>query len=80
MLVRLALLALAIYGIYRWRRWRRSRARGRDSAGSDEAPPGTAQPIIPCRRCGTFVPRDQALPGPGHRIYCSGECRDADNR
>lgn len=75
MLLRLALLGLIIYGIYRWRRWRRSLPSRRP--GSERSAPPESQSMVPCRRCGTFLPRSDALPGPGERLFCSERCRDA---
>jgi formamidopyrimidine-DNA glycosylase len=75
MLLRAALLALIIYGFYRWRRYRRSLGQG-SSGGRRQQTSNHSQPMLPCRRCGTFVPRDDALPGPRGQSFCSSECRD----
>lgn len=81
MLLRAALLVLLIYGFYRWRRWRRlshqpGPTRPRDG-GKGEGRGKESQPMVPCRQCGTFVPRDQALFGPNGQAFCSPACRDA---
>ena len=77
MLLRLALLGLIIYGIYRWRRWRRSLPSRRPRPDPERGARPETQSMVPCRRCGTFLPRSDALPGPGERLYCSKRCRDA---
>ena len=77
MLLRAALLALIIYGFYRWRRYRR--ALGQRSTGERRQKKAEdSQPMLPCRRCGTFIPRDEALPGQRGQSFCSPECRDQD--
>ena len=84
MLLRAAILLLLVYGFYRWRRWRRLSHRqgpGKpQSGGKGEEGEKKSQPMLPCRHCGTFVPRDEALPGPGEHLFCSPGCRDAHPR
>jgi ribosomal protein L32 len=36
--------------------------------------PGTSEELVACARCGTYVPRDRALPGPGGSALCGETC------
>jgi len=36
-----------------------------------------ARQLVPCSRCGTLVPEDRALLGPGGERYCKSSCLEA---
>lgn len=38
-------------------------------------PPGAPQEMVECAACGVHLPRSDALPGPGGRLYCCAEHR-----
>jgi len=69
----LRLLALAVLLFLAYRLIRRALASLRPPRA--DAPPSTeSQPVVPCKTCGTFIPRDQArTDGEGH-YFCSAPC------
>ncbi len=72
MILRLLAFALAVYLVYRLIRW------GMDILASPKRPspgPPPDQPIVPCKACGTFIPRDEADVDDRGHIFCSTECR-----
>ena len=73
MILRLIALAVLIFFVYRLLR------RAAD-AFLPKPPPNPkapeSQPIVPCKACGTFVPRDRALTDERGEHFCSAECRD----
>jgi hypothetical protein len=73
MILRLIALALLVYFAYRLIR-RAADTFLPKSPPNPKAP--ESQPIVPCKACGTFVPRDNALTDEGGDHYCSEQCRD----
>jgi hypothetical protein len=71
----LRLLALAVLIYFAYRLIRRAADALLPKAPPDPKAPDT-QPIVPCKACGTFVPRNQALTDDRGDHYCSPECRD----
>jgi uncharacterized protein len=59
------------------------RANRRADAPKGEAPPpqpgpGVPQDMVRCAVCALHLPRADALPGPGGRLYCCAEHRAKD--
>ena len=55
--------------------WRNGRI---ERKGPDARAPGAAagpQEMVACEVCGVHLPRTDALPGPGGRLYCCQEHR-----
>lgn len=55
--------------------WRNNRAPEQDHKVRQKTPPGQPQDMIACALCDLHVPRTDALPGPGGKLYCSAEHR-----
>jgi hypothetical protein len=73
MILRLIALALLIFFAYRLIR------RAADAFLPKPPPDPKApdsQPIVPCKACGTFVPRDRAVTDDSGDHFCSEQCRD----
>jgi len=59
--------------------WRNNRAPAREKQTPPRAP-GQPQDMIACALCELHVPRTDALPGPGGKLYCSAEHRNRAER
>ncbi|MFA9459363.1 PP0621 family protein [Thiohalorhabdus methylotrophus] len=71
----LRLIALAILLFFAYRAIRRVLSKLQPPQADSRIP--DSQPVVPCKSCGTFVPKKQALEdGQGH-FYCSDKCREA---
>jgi uncharacterized protein len=77
-LFRLLLLALAIWLIIRLLRRLLGRDRGTRRAATGK-PPALGVPMLPCARCGVFVPENEAVTAHG-KVYCSPQHAEADHR
>ena len=67
----LLLLAIVFAAFLLWRN-------NREPARGKQAPPrapGQPQDMIACALCDLHVPRTDAMPGPGGKLYCSAEHR-----
>ncbi|MEF8794624.1 PP0621 family protein [Thiohalorhabdus sp.] len=71
----LRLIALAILIFFAYRLIRRAADRLLPQAPPDPKAP-ESQPIVPCKACGTFVPRDEAIIDDDGDQFCSEQCRD----
>ena len=72
MILRVLILAVLVFLAYHFIR----RAVRRLAPPQDDATPSQAsQPIVPCKVCGTFVPRNRALFDEEGHAYCSEACR-----
>ena len=72
----LRLLAVAVIAFFLYRFVRRALARLAPPADTSSRPTDS-QPIVPCKTCRTFVPRDRAVLDEEGHAYCSAECRGA---
>jgi uncharacterized protein len=69
----LLVIAVAVFLI-----WRNNRAQARSiktPRGSANSASGQPQDMIACALCDVHVPRTDALPGPGGKLYCSADHR-----
>ncbi len=73
----LRLIALAVLAFLLYQGIRRALRSLLPPEGPDQYP-GSAgsQPVVPCKTCGTFVPRDRALTDEHGHHYCSPQCRE----
>jgi uncharacterized protein len=72
------LLLIAIVLVVAWL-WRGNREDERDRPTAQRpAPPPPLQDMIQCPVCSVRLPRSDALPGPGGRLYCCAEHRTRD--
>ena len=71
----LRLLAVAVIAFFLYRLVRRALARLAPPADTS-AHSQDSQPIVPCKTCGTFVPRDRAVLDEDGHAYCSVVCRE----
>jgi uncharacterized protein len=70
----LLLLAIVFAAFLMWRN-NRAQSRGKQSSPGSNSTPGQPQDMIACALCDLHVPRTDALPGPGGKLYCSAEHR-----
>ena len=73
----LRLLALAVLLFFAYRLIRRVLHKLAPPPDTADQSPGDTQPIIPCKVCGTFVPRDRAVFDDEGQAYCSQDCRQS---
>ena len=71
----LRLIALGLLVFFAYRLIRRAADTFLPKPPPDPKAPDS-QPIVPCKACGTFVPRDRALTDESGERYCSSQCRD----
>ncbi|HXD39633.1 MAG TPA: PP0621 family protein [Ramlibacter sp.] len=76
----LLVLAIVLAVFWYWRANRRGDASREGPAGAaPKSPPGAAtrqpQDMVQCPVCLVHLPRTDALPGPGGRLYCCAEHR-----
>ena len=76
----LRLLALAVLLFLAYRLIRRALKKLAPPQDTNHRSPEDSQPIIPCKVCGTFVPRDRALFDEAGHAYCSDACRRSRTR
>ena len=73
----LRLIALAVLVLFLYRMARRALRSLLPESGSPAAQqPSESQPMVPCKTCGTFIPRERTLADDRGHLYCSPECRD----
>ena len=70
----LVAVIVAILWLLRHARTRREADDGRPAKGPP-APPAVQQDMVECPVCRVHLPRTDALPGPGGRLYCCAEHR-----
>ncbi|MFP4614407.1 MAG: PP0621 family protein [Thiohalorhabdus sp.] len=71
MILRLIALAVLIYFAYRLVR----RVLAKLQPPRPDTPPTSeSQPVVPCKACGTFVPKDRARTDDRGHFYCSDRC------
>ena len=73
MILRLIALAILVFFAYRLLR----RALAKLLAPEPDVPPiSESQSVVPCKSCGTFVPKDRARTDDAGHFYCSDRCRE----
>ena len=73
------LLLIAIVLLVAWL-WRGNREEDRPAASAARRPSAPPQQeMVECPVCSVHLPRSDALPGPGGRLYCCAEHRARDS-
>ena len=55
--------------------WRNGRIERKGPSARAPGPAAGPQEMVACEVCGVHLPRSDALPGPGGRLYCCQEHR-----
>ncbi len=74
MILRLLAFGVAVFLVYRLIRWLMDHLG--PYGGPSDPGPAPDQPIVPCKACGTFVPRDEAIQDEQGRTFCSPACQE----
>jgi uncharacterized protein len=74
----LVLLLIVVAVLWVMRSGRSAGSSTKGARGADDMPPAAArqgdepvQQVVACAHCGVHLPRSEALPAPGGRLYCS---------